>query len=52
MMFALDSDDYSGKCGEGLYPLTHAIKEALNQPPAYKFEFVKFLGSTLEFRRL
>lgn len=42
MVFALDSDDYEGKCGEGLYPLTRTIKETLNQKE-FKIEFVKFV---------
>lgn len=36
MVFALDSDDYEGKCGEGAYPLIHAIKER-----SISLEFVK-----------
>lgn len=45
MVFALDSDDYQGKCGEGTYPLTRTIKETLNSR-LYRIEFVRFASES------
>lgn len=43
MVFALDSDDFQGKCGEGTYPLTKTIKETLNSRSP-RLEFVRFVS--------
>ncbi|KAI6217275.1 Glyco-18 domain-containing protein [Aphelenchoides fujianensis] len=32
MVFALDSDDYAGRCGEGKFPLTKAIRTVMQSP--------------------
>ena len=29
MVFALDSDDYANRCGEGTYPLTRTIRDVM-----------------------
>ncbi|KAI6177726.1 hypothetical protein M3Y97_00939500 [Aphelenchoides bicaudatus] len=45
MVFALDSDDYDGRCKDGTYPLLREIKYTLMQKQ-YKIEFIKMASES------
>ena len=40
-VFTIDQDDYTGECGQGKFPLMHAIKAAIDERVASWTDCIK-----------